>query len=63
MRKILWDKINNREATFQYFFDQYGDCYIDTDRYGVNMNGTITIKMLSENHIQYEIKEIDTKHE
>ncbi len=63
MRKILWDKINKREATFQYFFDQYGDCYIDTDRYGVNMGGTITIKMLSENHPQYEIKEISMKDE
>jgi hypothetical protein len=63
MRKILWDKINKREVTKQYFFDQYGDCYINQDTFGVDMSGKITIKQISEDHPQYEVKEIPTKDE
>ena len=59
MRKILWDKINKKEVTKQYFFDQYGDCYINQDPYGTSMDGSITIKQISENHIQYEVREVE----
>jgi hypothetical protein len=56
MKNILWDKINNRECTHQYFFDQYGDCYINNDPYGVDMNGKIEIRFISEDDVQYEVK-------
>lgn len=59
MRKILWDKLNKREVTKQYFFDQYGDCYINQDPYGTSMDSSIIISPISEDHPQYEIKEID----
>lgn len=59
MRKILYDKVNTRECTHQYFFDQYGDCYINTNPFGANMDGKITIRFISEDDPQYEIKEIE----
>lgn len=59
MRKILWDNINKKEVTKQYFFDQYGDCYINEDPFGVSMDGKITIKQLSKDHIQYEVREVE----
>jgi hypothetical protein len=58
MKKILWDKINKKEVTKQYFFDQYGDCYINQDPFGVDMSGNITIKQIAEDHPQYEVREI-----
>lgn len=54
--KILWDRLNNRECRHQYFFDQYGDCYINTDLYGVDMGGKITIRIINEDDLQYEVK-------
>ena len=58
MKKILWDKVNKRECSHQYFFDQYGDCYINTNPFGAGINGNITIKLVPNGHPQYEIKEI-----
>lgn len=58
MKKILWDKVNKRECSHQYFFDQYGDCYINQDSFGANMSSHITIKLVQNGHPQYEIKEI-----
>jgi len=55
--------MNKREVTKQYFFDQYGDCYINQDPFGVDMSGKITIRQISEDHPQYEVKEIPTKDE
>jgi len=54
--KILWDKVNKRECRHQYFFDQYGDCFINTDPYGVDMGGKITIRIINEDDPQYEVK-------
>ena len=59
MRKILWDKINKREVTKQYFFDQYGDCYINQDSFGANMSSVITIRLVPGDHPQYEVREIE----
>lgn len=59
MKRILWDKVNKRECTHQYLFDQYGDCYINTNPYGANMNGKIDIRFVSKDDVQYEIKEIE----
>ena len=59
MKRILWDKVNKRECTHQYLFDQYGDCYINTNPYSANMNGKIDIRFVSEDDVQYEIKEIE----
>lgn len=59
MRKILYDKINKRECRHQYFFDQYGDCYINTNPFGVFMGGEITIRIVQEDNIQYEIREVE----
>jgi hypothetical protein len=56
MKNILWDKINKRECRHQYFFDQYGDCYINVDPYGVDMSGRITIRQIQENDPQYEVR-------
>jgi hypothetical protein len=61
MKKILWDKINKREVNHQYFFDQYGDCYINQDSFGANMGSYITISLVSSNHPQYEVKEINNE--
>jgi hypothetical protein len=58
MKKILWDKVNKRECNHQYFFDQYGDCYINQDSLGANMSSYITIRLVPADHPQYEIKEI-----
>jgi hypothetical protein len=58
MNKILWDKLNKREYKHQYFFDQYGDCYINVDPYGIDMSGTIKIRQIQENDVQYEVIEI-----
>ena len=58
MKKILWDKLNKRECIRQYFFDQYGDCYINGNPFGANMNGKIEISLVPDDHPQYEIKEI-----
>jgi hypothetical protein len=57
MNKILWDKLNKRECLHQYFFDQYGDCYINTDPMGVDMSGRIKIREIQENDVQYEVIE------
>lgn len=59
MRKILYDKINKRECSHQYFFDQYGDCYINTNPFGARMDGNISIRFISEEDVQYEVKEIE----
>ena len=59
MKRILWDNVNKRECSHQYLFDQYGDCYINTNPYGTNMNGKIDIRFVSEDDVQYEIKEIE----
>ena len=59
MRKILYDKINKRECRHQYFFDQYGDCYINTNPFGAGINGKINIRFISEDDPQYEIKEVE----
>lgn len=59
MRKILYDKINKREVRHQYFFDQWGDCYINQDSFGANMSSYITISLVPSDHPQYEVREID----
>jgi hypothetical protein len=59
MRKILYDKLNKREVLHQYFFDQYGDCYIDRNPFGAFMGGEIVIRMVQENDIQYEVREVE----
>ena len=59
MRKILYDKINKREVRHQYFFDQWGDCYINQDSFGANMSGYITISLVPPDHPQNEVREID----
>ena len=61
MRKILYDKINKREVRHQYFFDQWGDCYINQDSFGANMSGHITISLVPPDHPQYEVREIDNE--
>jgi hypothetical protein len=58
MRKILYDKINKREARIQWFTDQDGNYWMDVDRFGQQMGGNVTIKFLTEDHPQYEIREI-----
>ncbi len=59
--KVVYDKYNNRVVDFEWFFDQDGNCWIDQDRYGIKMDGSITIKRLSEYHPQYEVRIIDVK--
>jgi hypothetical protein len=57
MRKILYDKINKRECTRQYLFDQYGDCYINTNPFGIDISGKIQVTFISKEDVQYEVKE------
>jgi hypothetical protein len=57
-KKILYDKIQEREVRHLYFFDQYGDCYIDTDPYNVNMDGLVRARYVGDDHPQYEVREI-----
>lgn len=58
-KRVLWDKINKRECSHQYFFDQYGDCYINQDSFGANMSSVITIRLVPNDHPQYEVREIE----
>ena len=58
MKKILYDKINKREARIQWFTDQEGNIYIDTDPRGVQMSGNITISYLVYDDVQYEVREV-----
>ena len=59
MAKILYDKINKREARIQWFTDQEGNVYIDTDPRGVQMSGNITIRYLVYDDVQYEVREVE----
>ena len=58
-KKILYDKIQEREVRHLYFFDQHGDCYIDTDPYNVNMDGLFRVREVSLTHPQYEVREVE----
>ena len=58
-KRVLWDKLNKRECRHQYFFDQYGDCYINQDSFGANMSSVITIRLVPNDHTQYEVREIE----
>ena len=58
MKKIWYDKINKREARIQWFTDQEGNIYIDTDPRGVQMSGNITISYLVYDDVQYEVREV-----
>ncbi len=60
MKKILYDKVNKRKATAQWFTDQHGNYWIDTDPYGVQMSGNVTIRFLKKGDVQYEVREIKT---
>lgn len=55
--KILYDKLNKREAEIRWFEDQDGNYWIDTDRFGVQMSGNITIRFLRDDDVQYEIRD------
>ena len=57
MEKILYDKLNKRPANIQWFTDQDGDYWIDTDPYGANMGGKVTIIFLRKDHRQFEVRE------
>ena len=57
--KYLYDKVNMREANIRWFVDQDGYYWIDTDPYGVQMSGNVTIKFLKKGHPQYEIREVN----
>lgn len=57
-KEILYDKVNKREARIQWFKDQDGDYWIDTDPRGIQMSGNITIRFLKKAHPQYEIRNI-----
>jgi len=59
MAKILYDKINKREARLRWFTDQEGNVYIDTDPNGVQMSGNITIRYLVYDDVQYEVREVE----
>jgi hypothetical protein len=58
MEKILYDKVNKRIANVQWFTDQDGNYWIDTDPHGVQMSGNVTIRFLKKDHAQYEVREI-----
>ncbi len=58
MEKILYDKVNKRIANVQWFTDQDGNYWIDTDPYGVQMSGNATIRFLKKDHAQYEVREV-----
>lgn len=59
MEKILYDKLNKRIANIQWFIDQEGNYWIDTDPYGVQMSGNVTIRLLKKNDVQYEVREVN----
>lgn len=58
MEKVLYDKINKRNAR-NWFVDNEGNVYINSDPYGVQMSGKITIIQILNNHPQYEIREVE----
>ena len=61
IKKILYDKVNKRIANIQWFIDQNGDCWIDTDPYGMQMSSLVTIKFLKKDHPQYEVRRVTLK--
>jgi len=58
MRKILYDKVNKRIANILWFTDQDGNYWIDTDPYGLQMSGNVTIRFLKKDHPKYEVREV-----
>jgi hypothetical protein len=50
----IYDKINKRIAR-QWFTDNDGNFYINSDPNGIQMSGKITIIQIGNNHPQYEI--------
>ncbi|MFB3057405.1 MAG: hypothetical protein ACE1ZQ_09630 [Ignavibacteriaceae bacterium] len=62
MSKVLYDKLNNRESNIQWFTDKDGNYWIDTDPNGIEMSGNVTIRFLSKDDVQYEMRyKIKTK--
>ena len=57
MEKVLYDKVNKRIAR-HWFTDNDGNFYINTDPYGVQMSGKITIMPVTNNP-NYKIIELD----
>lgn len=55
MERILRDRFTKREVRHQYFFDQFGDCYINSDPYGTSMDGGVIVSPIKEDHVQYEV--------
>jgi len=55
MEKVLYDKVNKRIAR-HWFVDKEGNFYINTDPYGVEMSGKITIISVANNP-NYQIVE------
>ncbi len=58
MKKILYDKLNNRPSDIQWFTDQDGGYWIDTDPFGIQMSGKVTIIFLRKDHRQFEMREL-----
>ncbi len=56
--KYLYDKANKREAR-GWFEDNEGNFYVDLDPNGLDMGGKITIRGVSDNHPQYEVRSRD----
>lgn len=59
MKKILYNKINKQISRVQWFTDQDGNYWVNTDPYGVQMSGKVTIICLTKDHPQYEIREVE----
>ena len=61
MKKYLYDKLNKRNSDIQWFIDSEGNHWIDTDPYGVQMSGKVTIRFLKKDDIQFEIRKLKSK--
>ena len=59
MKKVLYDKVNKRLVR-HFFVDNEGNFYINSDPYGVQMSGKITIIPV-ENNPNYEIKQLEER--
>lgn len=55
MEKVLYDKINKRIANAQWFVDQDGFYWVDTDPNGVQISGNVTIRPIKDNDPKYEV--------
>jgi len=61
MKKILYDKVNKREANVSWFTDKDGDIWLDVEPYNVQIDGTIKISPMDDIDSRYEVRDTEER--